>query len=113
MNFKSNQKVIVKATRQEATIDRIYIIDNSQNIFLFDSQGHVIKNEARDCFSFWAHELKAKDSLIEFLDNNPTEEKPTTFEDLTEEQKRYYYMGWNDAEAKYQHDEIKVLKGWV
>jgi hypothetical protein len=60
------------------------------------------------------------DPFMELLDktkdqqsNDKPFEKPTTFEDLTEEQKKYYYMGWHDAEAKYQHDEIKVLKGWV
>jgi hypothetical protein len=113
MNFNNDQKVIVKATGKEGTINRIYIIDNAQTIFILDSKGNPVENKDRDCMSFWAHELKAKDSLIEFLDNNPTEQKPTTFEDLTPEQKEAYYMGWHEAEAKYQHEEIKVLKGWV
>ena len=60
------------------------------------------------------------DRFMELLDrtkdqqsNDKPFEKPKTFEDLTPEQKEAYYMGWHEAEAKYKHEEIKVLKGWV
>lgn len=55
-----------------------------------------------------------KDSLIDFLDNNPPKEeyRPTTFEGLTDDQKHAYYMGYNDAENHFQYEETKLAKGW-
>jgi hypothetical protein len=58
--------------------------------------------------------LTVIDTLVSFLDNNPPKEEtlPQSFEELTEYQKHFYYLGYNDCEERLKQEENKLIKGW-
>lgn len=91
-------------------IDHIDIFSSESLLAVLTNFGYNYNIDT--IISIHSEEVKT-DSLIEFLDNNPPQQKNTpAIEEMTEEQKLYYNYGFHDSETANFKQQMIDLGEW-
>jgi len=90
--MKQGETIIIKATGQKAVIAfKSSILE--ENFYYLTINGLPVNDSMGHTKEFYKEDIKAVDTLIEFLDNTPGDTTPKTFEDFTQSEKEAYYLG--------------------